>query len=232
MPNFDSKETVGSTSVYTIKTGLWKQNSYIIHVEDSSKLIVVDPGGEELRLEACINDLKGEIDGIYLTHAHHDHVGGLKHLCEKYNKNFNIHESDFRLFRRAPMFAISFESRELEIPKDRERYYENDIFSKRDVNGVLCIKSPGHTAGGVIIDCGDVAFTGDTLLNKLVGRTDLPGACPNLLAGSIETFLNKLENNIMLFPGHGDSWTVKEAKKWWEENKNSAPEYREKSDGY
>lgn len=227
MKAYDSKHTIGSSTVFTIKTGRWKQNSYVVYNNESSKLVVVDPGGEDEKIVQCVEELKGSIDGIYLTHAHHDHVGGLNHLCEKYDMNFLIHKSDFKIFRRAPTFALLFESRELLIPKNRECFYKEDIFINRDENGVMCIETPGHTGGGVIVDCGDVAFTGDTLLNKMVGRTDLPGACPNLLAGSITNFLEKLDNQIELFPGHGDSWTVEQALVWWKDNQNVAPEYRE-----
>lgn len=225
--DYDSKIDIGSISVYTIKTGRWRENSYVVFNHENSTLILIDPGGEDLKIERCINALSGKVDGIYLTHAHHDHVGALNYICEKYNLSFFMDQADYKIFRRAPLFAMTFESRELKIPTKREMFYSPEIFSQKDANGVSCIKTPGHTEGGVIVCIGNVAFTGDTLLNKLIGRTDLPGSNTQLLAGSINKFLEILNEDVVLFPGHGNSWTVREAKTWWSLNSHAAPEYRE-----
>ena len=217
-------QKIGSTQVYTIKSGRWKQNGYIITLENNESYIV-DPGGNEEVFLEILKRNQLDVKSILLTHAHHDHVGGLKKICEFLEMKFHIHNDDYKIFRRAPMFALTFESRKLEIPVKKELFYSESFYNTDNL--VYGIKTPGHTKGGIVIKIGNVAFTGDTLLNRMVGRTDLPGACPEVLSDSISHFLSDLEEDIILFPGHGESWSVKEAKSWWEVYKNKAPEYRD-----
>lgn len=110
--------------VYTFKTGKWKENAYVIHDKKELSLSVIDPGGEEDKIIDLIDNLNADSKRIILTHAHHDHVGGLHDLCERYDLVFFLHRGDYKIFRRAPLFALSFEGRQIKIPKDRHVFLE------------------------------------------------------------------------------------------------------------
>jgi hydroxyacylglutathione hydrolase len=64
------------------------------------------------------------------------------------------------------------------------------------------IPSPGHTAGGVSLRIGGMLFTGDNLLGRRIGRSDLPGGNAAALKASIKE-LFRLPRDTMLYPGHG-----------------------------
>ena len=69
------------------------------------------------------------------------------------------------------------------------------------------LHTPGHTCGSVCYLCDDVLFSGDTLFNLSVGRTDLP-------TGSFDTELKSLQSLLLLddatrvLSGHGDETTI------------------------
>ena len=72
--------------------------------------------------------------------------------------------------------------------------------------------TPGHTKGSVVfrVEQGTdhVAFTGDTLFQQTVGRTDLPGGSGRDLLESIVTKLLVLDDDTLVLPGHGERTTI------------------------
>ena len=73
---------------------------------------------------------------------------------------------------------------------------------------IKTIHTPGHTRGGVSYLIGDMLFSGDTLFFESIGRTDLPGGSYEELVKSIKTKLFTLPENIIVYPGHGESSTI------------------------
>lgn len=221
----DKIHSINNYQVHVFRTGRWKQNSYLVFNTLDSSIILIDPGGEAEKIIQTVEALEGTVESICLTHAHHDHVGALKSVCEKFGKEFYIHKNDLKLLRRAPMFALTFEARKMEVPQ-LGQVFLSDARKEVITKNIKFMHTPGHTTGGVVIYIENLAFTGDTLLNKMVGRTDLPGASTHELESSISYFLYELTDETTLFPGHGDPWQVAEAKTWWEANKHCVPEYR------
>ena len=85
---------------------------------------------------------------------------------------------------------------------------------KIDVGGITVAvdHTPGHTRGSVVfrVENGpnEIVFTGDTLFQNSVGRTDLPGGSGRDLLGSIVTKLLVLDDDTVVLPGHGESTTI------------------------
>ena len=77
----------------------------------------------------------------------------------------------------------------------------------------VTLVTPGHTQGSVCYQCENALFTGDTLFAGSCGRTDLPGGDGKLLQFSLER-LAELEGDFIIFPGHGESTTLAEEKKY------------------
>jgi hydroxyacylglutathione hydrolase len=194
----------------------WKQNTYIVTHQSSSNTIVIDPGDNAEFIIQQIEDAKGKCAHILLTHAHHDHVGAASQLSEHYNMACKLHKLDVRLLVHAPMYALSFANKKI-LAVSRFQTFEELCLSDEKPT-IKALHTPGHTKGSVCYIMDGFVFTGDTLLYKRVGRTDLPGSSTEELSGSVRKLLNKLRDDIILFPGHGKPWATIEAKVWWREN--------------
>jgi glyoxylase-like metal-dependent hydrolase (beta-lactamase superfamily II) len=219
---------IGAYKVITIPTGAWRQNCYLIKHMQNEELVLIDPGSDADDILEKINKEGAKLKLVLLTHAHHDHVGAVKSICEKFNIHFYVHKDDVKLLKRAPNYAFIFERKHLEISKNYQLLEENSMEWGEDVINIDHF--PGHTPGGVCYSFGNMAFTGDTLLNEYIGRTDLPGSDPFILKISVDRMLNSLSGDTLLFPGHGRPWTVNDAKSWWRSQKLSPTEYRLKGD--
>jgi hydroxyacylglutathione hydrolase len=213
----------GAYRIDMIKTGRWRENSYIVRHTPSNDLILIDPGGEEEAILELVESHGATPKLVLLTHGHFDHVGALDSVCRRYDLPFYIHSHDHRLLRRAPLYAMSFERRILTIPKGYAAVDGAALEWSGDP--VECIHTPGHTNGSVCYHWNGLCFTGDTLLNKMVGRTDLPGSDGEDLRPSIDRLLDAMSPETILFPGHGGPWPVSKARDWWREKRDNPPQY-------
>lgn len=201
--------------VYRLLTdAAWEQNCYLVHDLPTSKLILVDPGGDVELIERTLSRCRGKLDRILITHPHHDHIGAAAEMVERHGIPCELHREDQRLLRHAPMYAEKFAGRRLTIPVSCvffDALELESVYSRR----LVAIHTPGHTKGSVCYWLGSLLFTGDTLLHESGGRTDLPGGCRTSLVDSIERLLRDLPCTTTLLPGHGDVWTIGAARSWW-----------------
>lgn len=182
-------------------------NCYFIYNE--SKALIIDPSGEPEIIFEEIDNLDVEVVGILLTHAHWDHIIALEDVKNKYDVDVYIgeEESDWlqnpekNLSFRAPhhIGELSFNI----IPKVLKEGTHNiqDISFK-------VIKTPGHSPGSLSYLFNDYIVSGDVLFERGIGRTDLPGSNHNHLMNSIQAKLFTLPENLIVYPGHGDSTTI------------------------
>lgn len=214
----------GNCNVTCIVTGEhWKQNTYIVTHVLSSNTIVVDPGDNAVFLIKHIQDKGGNVTRILLTHPHHDHVGAASQLSQHFNVVCELHKLDVKLLMHAPMYALRFANRKISSVSRFQHFEELSILSEEPV--VQSLHTPGHTKGSVCYLFDGFVLTGDTLLYKHVGRTDLPGSCVEEISKSVKKLLNHLSDEITVFPGHGKPWTIGEAKAWWREAETTPPSY-------
>ncbi len=213
---------IGDSRVINVKTGRWRQNTYIVQHTPSGEVLVVDPGEESPAVMEAIDDA-GRPSLILLTHAHYDHVGGLAAVCDKFDLGFYMHSGDAKLLRRAPLYAMSFDRRVVTVPAGHVAVEDNPLSWAGAA--IRVIHTPGHTEGGVCYDMGGMCFTGDTLMCRLVGRSDLPGSSGKGLRRSIDALLEALAPATLLFGGHGRPWSVSDARDWWRKNRDAAPAF-------
>lgn len=219
----------GDCRVLCLVTGEeWKQNSYIVIHLPSSNTMVIDPGNDPERIIQLIEDAGGTVTRILLTHPHHDHVGAASRICQHYNIPCELHKQDVRLLMHAPMYALRFANRTIPAITRFQPFEELD--ARAGAPAVRSIHTPGHTKGSVCYHFDGFVFTGDTLLYKHSGRTDLPGGNAEDIAGSIERLLDTLTDETVLFPGHGKPWTVGEARMWWCDLRGTLPAHISFSD--
>jgi glyoxylase-like metal-dependent hydrolase (beta-lactamase superfamily II) len=75
------------------------------------------------------------------------------------------------------------------------------------------LHTPGHSPGGVcFVSRPFCVFSGDTLFYRGIGRTDLEGGDFRQLIRSIREKLYSLDDDLVVFPGHGQPTTILEEK--------------------
>jgi hydroxyacylglutathione hydrolase len=198
-----------------VTNGRLQQNAYIAKHRSSNDIVLIDPGGDFEGIRDLIDRMQGKPRLVLLTHAHFDHVGGVSEIIKHYDIPFYLHNGDAKLLRRAPLYAMSFESRVITVPKTFIPVNGTSVEWSGDV--VKVIATPGHTDGSVCYLMGRLCFSGDTIMRHTVGNTNMPGASAINLELSINTLFTKVPANTLLLPGHDDPWSVADAKIWWAE---------------
>lgn len=185
-------------------------NCYIVGSELSREGIIIDPGDEAEAILEKVSDLGLDIKFIALTHGHLDHIGALKAIKEATGAEMAIHTDDAKSLRGKGGLIISMLVSGLSYPKppppDR-LLKDGDSLDIGDLH-LKVLHTPGHTSGGICLEGEGVVFSGDTLFNFGIGRTDLPGGSYRQLIESIHTKLMVLPDDTIVYPGHGPETTI------------------------
>lgn len=222
----DTALSLGNYRIVTIVTGdSWKENCYLVSHLPSAEMALIDPGDDSDSIIQAVLESGARLRHILLTHAHHDHVGAAAALCQRFRLECNVHKDDARLLRHAPVYAMRFARKQIELPAPFH-VFEDQPALQLGERSVQVIHTPGHTLGSVCYHFGGFVFTGDTLLYQCLGRTDLPGGDATLLAASVSRLVECLPASTIMFPGHGRLWTLGEAQIWWQGVAASPPQLR------
>lgn len=185
-----------------ITAGIYAVNCYIIGDEKTGKAAVIDPGGDVDQILRIIEDNQVEVEYILLTHAHGDHIGGLKELHEKTNAPIYMHQDDLFILRDKTKNYSSM----MGIPPTEmvtEKFVKDGDVLELGSLQLQIIHTPGHTPGGISIKVNNMLFTGDTLFCNSIGRTDLEGGDYKKIIQSIKNKLMILDDETTVLPGHG-----------------------------
>ncbi|RAL25987.1 MBL fold metallo-hydrolase [Thermoflavimicrobium daqui] len=194
--------------VETFSLGPVMTNAYLIYDEESKEGIVFDPGMNPSPLINQIKELGLKIQGILLTHAHFDHIGGLEEVRQLTQAPVYVHriEEDWLTDPKQNGSALLMGKPIVCQPAD----FLLDGGEKLTFIGenFQVIHTPGHSPGSVSYLCGSLLISGDVLFAGSIGRTDLPG-------GSLETLMNSIHHQLLTLPeetrvlcGHGPETTI------------------------
>ena len=183
-------------------------NCYIVGCNQTHDGMVIDPSGNGPGIMSNITELGLTISLIVVTHAHPDHIGAIGFIKEATGASFALHTAETdRLhgsdFSRFAAFDSSFS-----VPPEPDRFLQDGDTINVGELGLQVIHTPGHSAGGVCIIGYGVVFSGDTLFNTGIGRTDGVGGDYNVLINSIQSKLMVLPDNTLVLPGHGPKTTI------------------------
>ena len=197
-----------------VVVGLLQTNSYIVFDKYSSKGVVIDAGGEPRKIMDRIKEREIEIEGIYATHCHFDHILAVRELKEALGCKFYVHRTDEEVLKR------SVEDVELYLgvssfdPPKPDGYIDDGDEIRIGRNILKVLHTPGHTPGSVSYVFDGGVFTGDTLFAGSIGRTDMFGGDIELLVKSVVEKLFKLPDQYAIYPGHGPTSTIGIEKKF------------------
>lgn len=186
--------------IKTFPVGMLQENCYIIINEEVNEAVTVDPGDEGERLIANIERLGCSLKAILLTHGHADHVGAVVDLKNKFNVPVYINEKEILCMQNDnTVFG--------KLPECYDFIKDGDELEIAGLK-IKSIHTPGHTLGGMCFLIDNELFTGDTLFQGAVGRSDFYGGNHVELINSINEKLMILDKKINIYPGHGPSSTL------------------------
>jgi hydroxyacylglutathione hydrolase len=188
-----------------------------ILVDPASKAaIVIDPGGDFDRIREKLEKAGAAVASIVHTHTHIDHVGATAPLQRWSGASARIHEEDRFLYEMLPVQAALLG---IPLPEacDMEGDLDDGVVVAAGGLELEVLHTPGHTPGSVSFVVrskeGAVAFTGDTLFRRSIGRTDLWGGDMATIMKSLKQKLLALDEGTKVVTGHGPSTTIGEEKR-------------------
>jgi len=193
-----------------LSVGILQTNTYLIFDRGSREGVLIDPGDEAERIIDLVNRCDVRVKGIYLTHAHFDHLLALRDLRSDLGCGFYLHRNDEHLLKLAPHYAKEFIGRVTPPPPSPDGWIADGQIIRIGKGYCKVLHTPGHTPGSVcyLLEEERAVLTGDTLFAGSIGRTDLPGGDLEQLRSSILDKLLKLPDDYVIYPGHGPSSTI------------------------
>ena len=175
----------------------------------SRKAVVVDPGGDAQRILQLLDEENLTVQAIIHTHAHLDHILAAGEIREATGAPLCLHREDLFLWDAVAEQCRMFGIPECSLPPpDRWLHDDEDLF----FCGGAALHTPGHTPGSMSFWFAPhkLLLAGDTLFQRSVGRTDLPGGSFAQIEKSIQERLYTLDEDVQVITGHGAPTTIGE----------------------
>lgn len=172
---------------------------------------IVDLGYFDSKIDAYLKNLPS-VDFVLQTHGHFDHIMGLNSFAQKYpDVPVYIMEDEIEVAKN-PMYNGSMSmlyspfSLNVTLKPLKEGSCKIGDFKFQ------VIHTPGHTKGSCMFYFkeDDALFTGDTIIETSIGRTDLPTGSEATILRSLNKF-KKIEfpESTMCYFGHGEDFDYK-----------------------
>ena len=180
---------------------------YLIADEKTKEGLLIDPAGDFDRIFKMVKKHNVKIKWVVNTHGHFDHTSGNNEVIKSTGAQLLIHEADAKLLGSFKNKIMSKAVGGKGSPKPMKTLNDGDIIEVGSVK-LKVIHTPGHTEGGICLYTKGHIFTGDTLFNCGVGRTDLIGGSHSEILNSIHAKLMALPEDTEVYPGHGPKTTI------------------------
>lgn len=206
-------------------------NCYVVVDEATKQCAIVDPACEASFEDAQLTQFI-ETEGlkpvmVLLTHAHVDHIAGLRQVCEHYRLPVSMHAEGRKLLKQAEAYGsimgfavnnmddlevneindndiLSIENGKLRIDNSAGASNNSQV-STLNSQFIECRYVPGHCPGSLcfVLPQENAVITGDALFHFSIGRTDLPGGDYPTLIEKLKTRILTLPDDYRVLPGHG-----------------------------
>lgn len=186
--------------IHVLPLGDYQTNCYIVHEENSTDCLIIDPGYEPEIISSYLEEKGQTPAAILLTHCHFDHVGAVKDLAAQYDCKVFLDKKELAMppmLTNGPLYYT-------------DGYGDGDTLTLAGIP-IQVLETPGHTPGSVCLIMEDTLFSGDTLFVGSCGRTDLPCGDARAMRDSLRR-LAALSENYRVCPGHGPSSTLNREK--------------------
>lgn len=199
--------------VKTFTFNAFQENTYLLIDTSTKACIIIDPGNsnpsEDNTLLSYITDEGLTPIRLINTHCHIDHVLGNHLIADRYGLPLEAHEGEIPVLEAnikvAQMYGVPY----TQSPQIASFLKEDTsfIFGEQEVHILF---TPGHSPASIClsIPAQKILIGGDVLFNGSIGRTDLPGGNFDTLLESIRTQLYVLDDETIVYSGHGRSTMI------------------------
>ena len=191
-------------NIERIICGSLEANCYIIYRKPGGAGFIIDPGYDIERTQGFVKAHGLGVKNVLLTHAHPDHCGKAAALADYYGVEVLAHIEELDHYMGKTKADKLFGN-------NVDRLFTGGEKIDLDGETIDVLHTPGHTAGGLCYysEKSRVAFTGDTIFNVDLGYTHFAGGSAERMKNSLKTVVDKWQNDVTIYPGHGDPATMK-----------------------
>jgi glyoxylase-like metal-dependent hydrolase (beta-lactamase superfamily II) len=191
----------------SVTLGPFATNAYVVTCEDTLETAVLDVGFDAPEVARRLQAAGMKVRYLLNTHAHYDHIAGMRELQERVGGTYWLHPED-----RFLAIAVAQQGAAFGLPAVEPPAEIHDLADGQSLplgTGALeVLHTPGHSPGSVTFRAGEVLWVGDVLFAGSIGRTDLPGGSFPVLRRSIRERLFPLGDALRVLPGHGPETTI------------------------
>jgi glyoxylase-like metal-dependent hydrolase (beta-lactamase superfamily II) len=193
--------------ILTLAVGKIMANCYIVW-DENKNAVVIDPGDDFSKIKNKLIENNLKVQKIIFTHGHFDHISAAKELKD-YTGAEIVAYCDEKVVIENDSYSLGYYmGTSYKRPKVDVFVSENDTISCGNLNFKV-IHTPGHTMGGMCLFIDNILFSGDTIFKQYIGRCDHPTGMLPQLTSSILTKVFALPDDTTLYPGHGETTTIK-----------------------
>ena len=198
-----------------------QENCYIVS-DETKECVIIDCGALFTSERLAIKDYieKNELSPVHLlnTHLHFDHVWGNSYLYSTFGLMTEANQHDMYLYEDVHKQVLDFCGQNWEedfFAPLGKGLVENDIITFGN-HKLSVIATPGHTPGGICFYCEEekVLFSGDSLFQCSIGRTDFEHSVAEDLLSSLKEKILTLPENVTVYTGHGPATDILTEKKY------------------
>jgi len=198
--------------LYSFTFGPFQENTYLL-ANENNDAIIIDPGmyfeQERSQLKAFIAKEQLQPKQLILTHAHIDHIFGLKWVNDQYGLEPYMHANEQAILDNAKNTGLKY-GLAIDTYEGKVHFLTEEDTVKLGEDRLEILLVPGHSPGSITFynPAQDFLIAGDTLFHESIGRTDLPFGNHEQLVSHIKTKLFALPDQTKVYPGHGPHTTV------------------------
>lgn len=194
--------------IETFVIGMIGTNCYLVTNTDSRECVLVDPAVYYPEITGQIRRGGLTLRAVLLTHGHFDHIMGIDGVLKEFDVPVYAHKEEQALLEDASMNASADYGRSYTYAG--ASYVEDGQVLELAGIRFQVLYTPGHTIGGCCyyVEEEHVLFSGDTLFQASVGRSDFPTGDGRQLVDSIQKKLMVLPEDTAVYPGHMEKTSI------------------------
>lgn len=195
---------MGSLEIQQYVVSVCATNCYFAVNDVTREVLIIDPGASAQQLAEKVREQNLTPVAILLTHGHFDHAGAAEELARLLDVEIYAHEAERETLETPELNLSGWEGKSAVYHADN---YVKDAQILELAGFQICVLfTPGHTVGGCCYYFTEqgVLFSGDTLFEGSVGRTDFPKGSASQLIRAIREKLMVLPDETAVYPGHGE----------------------------